>query len=187
MVLHPAHLDGTPGTLSLEQVAELAREVNVPVFVDAAYMVYPVSVMSSYWQRGADITAISAKYYGGPNSGGFLLGREDLIAAIDTQTPQVLIEARIVEAATTYAREIGIQWGGDFTASSATGNPTGLAFPSSIGVAGGATDSPRQGRDLRAGCGTGGNPPAGPAGGLRALCPAAGKRRALAACHQRQR
>jgi type IV pilus assembly protein PilQ len=66
---------------------------------------------------------------------------EALIGTLDTQTPQVLIESRVVEAATTYAREIGIQWGGDFSASSATGNPTGLAFPSSVGVAGGATDS----------------------------------------------
>jgi type IV pilus assembly protein PilQ len=66
---------------------------------------------------------------------------EALIRNLDTQTPQVLIEGRIVEASSTYAREIGIQWGGDFSASSATGNPTGLAFPSTVGMAGGATDS----------------------------------------------
>lgn len=66
---------------------------------------------------------------------------EALIRNLDTQTPQVLIEGRIVEATSTFAREIGIQWGGDFAASSATGNPTGLGFPSSVGVAGGATDS----------------------------------------------
>lgn len=66
---------------------------------------------------------------------------EALIRNLDTQTPQVLIESRIVEATSLYAREIGIQWGGDFAASSATGNPTGLAFPSTIGLAGGATDS----------------------------------------------
>jgi type IV pilus assembly protein PilQ len=66
---------------------------------------------------------------------------EALIRNLDTQTPQVLIEGRIVEASSTYAREIGIQWGGDFSASTATANPTGLAFPSTVGVAGGATDS----------------------------------------------
>ncbi|HUT77003.1 MAG TPA: type IV pilus secretin PilQ, partial [Polyangia bacterium] len=66
---------------------------------------------------------------------------EALIRNLDTQTPQVLIEGRIVEASSTYAREIGIQWGGDFSASSATGNPTGLAFPSTVGMAGGGTDS----------------------------------------------
>ena len=48
-----------------------------------------------------------------------------------TRPPQVLIEARIVEATSTYARAIGIQWGGDGTRPPAIGNPTGLAFPSS--------------------------------------------------------
>lgn len=66
---------------------------------------------------------------------------EELVRNLDTQTPQVLIEARIVEASSTYTRQLGIQWGGDFLASSATGNPTGLVFPSSIGMAGGATDT----------------------------------------------
>jgi type IV pilus assembly protein PilQ len=65
---------------------------------------------------------------------------DELIHALDTQTPQVLIEARVVEATSQYLRDIGIQWGGDATASAATGNPTGLSFPSSIGVVGGASD-----------------------------------------------
>jgi type IV pilus assembly protein PilQ len=64
---------------------------------------------------------------------------EELIRALDTQTPQVLIEARIVEANSTFTREIGIQWGGDATFSQATGNDTGIAFPNSIGIAGGAS------------------------------------------------
>lgn len=62
---------------------------------------------------------------------------EDLVRSLDTQTPQVLIESRIVEAGSTYSRDIGIQWGGAAVMSSATGNPTGLRFPSDIGVAGG--------------------------------------------------
>ncbi len=65
---------------------------------------------------------------------------EELVRNLDTQTPQVLIEARIVEATSTYQRELGIQWGGDFSGGPATGNATGLSFPSSVGVAGGATD-----------------------------------------------
>ena len=66
---------------------------------------------------------------------------EELVHNLDTQTPQVLIEARIVEARTTFTRDIGIQWGGDAITSAATGNPTGIAFPSTVGVAGGATDA----------------------------------------------
>jgi type IV pilus assembly protein PilQ len=65
---------------------------------------------------------------------------DQLINALDTITPQVLIEARVVEATSNYLRDVGIQWGGDGTLSPATGNPTGLAFPSSIGFAGGASD-----------------------------------------------
>ncbi|TFH31737.1 MAG: type IV pilus secretin PilQ [Myxococcales bacterium] len=72
---------------------------------------------------------------------------EDLVRSLDTQTPQVLIEARIVEASSTYSRDIGIQWGGAAVMSSATGNPTGLRFPSDIGVAGGVpvNNAPTQG------------------------------------------
>lgn len=65
---------------------------------------------------------------------------EELTRSLDTQTPQVLVEARIVEATSRYIRDVGIQWGGDATFSAATGNPTGLAFPNAIGVAGGASD-----------------------------------------------
>jgi len=66
---------------------------------------------------------------------------EELVRSLDTQTPQVLVEARIVEATSRYLRDVGIQWGGDATFSPATGNPTGLAFPSAVGIAGGATDT----------------------------------------------
>lgn len=64
---------------------------------------------------------------------------EELVRSLDTQTPQVLIEARIVEATSQFSREVGIQWGGDATFSEATGNPTGLGFPSRVTVAGGAS------------------------------------------------
>jgi type IV pilus assembly protein PilQ len=66
---------------------------------------------------------------------------EELVRSLDTQTAQVLVEARIVEATSSYTRDIGIQWGGDAAASAATGNATGLAFPSSVTLAGGATDA----------------------------------------------
>ncbi|MBM4360327.1 MAG: type IV pilus secretin PilQ, partial [Deltaproteobacteria bacterium] len=65
---------------------------------------------------------------------------EELVRALDTQTPQVLIEARIVEATSSFKRDVGIQWGGDVAFSPGTGNETGTAFPSSIGLVGGASD-----------------------------------------------
>jgi type IV pilus assembly protein PilQ len=66
---------------------------------------------------------------------------EELTRALDTQTPQVLVEARIVEATSRYLRDVGIQWGGDASMSAATGNPTGLVFPNSVGMVGGASDA----------------------------------------------
>jgi type IV pilus assembly protein PilQ len=66
---------------------------------------------------------------------------EELIRSLDTQTAQVLIEARIVEATSKYLRDVGIQWGGDVTFGPATANPTGVAFPSAVSAAGGAYDN----------------------------------------------
>jgi type IV pilus assembly protein PilQ len=66
---------------------------------------------------------------------------EELVRSLDTQTAQVLIEARIVEATSKYLRDVGIQWGGDVTFGPATGNPTGVAFPSSVSAAGGSYDN----------------------------------------------
>jgi len=37
---------------------------------------------------------------------------KELVRRLDTQTPQVLIQAQIIEASTDFSRELGIQWGG---------------------------------------------------------------------------
>jgi type IV pilus assembly protein PilQ len=60
----------------------------------------------------------------------------ELTKRLDKQTPQVLIEARIVEASSNNLEELGIQWGGIGQATAATGNPTGLSFPGDLTVAG---------------------------------------------------
>ncbi|MBI5342264.1 MAG: type IV pilus secretin PilQ [Deltaproteobacteria bacterium] len=39
---------------------------------------------------------------------------KSLIARLDTATPQVLIEARIVEVDTSFSTELGVQWGGSY-------------------------------------------------------------------------
>lgn len=60
-----------------------------------------------------------------------------LVMALDTQTPQVQIDARIVEVNTNFSQSAGIQWGGNLNFSPGTGMPTGLFFPNSVGVSGG--------------------------------------------------
>ena len=62
-----------------------------------------------------------------------------LVKVLDKPIPQVMIEARIVEASTSFTRDLGVQWGGTFSADAAHGNSTGLTFPNSIGVTGGPT------------------------------------------------
>lgn len=84
-VLYPAHLEGKPGTLPLRQVIEIARRKNVPVLVDAAGQVYPISKMKGYTAMGADLVCFGAKYLGAPNSSGILCGREDLVSAAGLQ------------------------------------------------------------------------------------------------------
>ncbi|MBJ94691.1 MAG: hypothetical protein CMP23_09510 [Rickettsiales bacterium] len=64
-----------------------------------------------------------------------------LVKALDTRTPQVHIEARIVEANQSFSRALGIQWGGNLNFSPDTGAPTGLFFPNSVRVSGGQTAS----------------------------------------------
>lgn len=81
-VLHPVHLEEQNGTLPLARVAEIAHEASVPVIVDAAYMSYPTELIARYGNEGADLVCLSAKYFWGPNGGGFVYGRQGLIDAI---------------------------------------------------------------------------------------------------------
>jgi type IV pilus assembly protein PilQ len=57
----------------------------------------------------------------------------ELIKTLDTQTPQVLIEARIVQVSPTYTRSLGVQWGAQTTQSSGV-NKIGVTS----GITGGA-------------------------------------------------
>ncbi len=61
---------------------------------------------------------------------------EKLITVVDTPTPQVSIEARVVEASATFVRNLGIQWGFRGVADQYYGNATNLQFPNSILVDG---------------------------------------------------
>jgi type IV pilus assembly protein PilQ len=71
-----------------------------------------------------------------------------LVQTLDRQTPQVMIEARIVEASRDFSRELGVRFGGQYTA------VTDRTFPNRIGVSGASTD-PNFVVDLPAAVGTG--------------------------------
>jgi type IV pilus assembly protein PilQ len=59
-----------------------------------------------------------------------------LVEQLDQQTPQIKIEARIVEVKDVYQKELGIQWGAGFTADAAHGNALAYQFPNSLSIKG---------------------------------------------------
>ena len=60
----------------------------------------------------------------------------DLLKNLDTPTPQVLIEARIVEATRQFQKQLGVDWRINGVADTGHGNTTGLVFPNQGTVAG---------------------------------------------------
>jgi type IV pilus assembly protein PilQ len=55
-----------------------------------------------------------------------------LLDNLDTPTPQVMIETRIVETTKTFGRNLGISWGISGSVDQAHGNTTNLSFPNTI-------------------------------------------------------
>lgn len=67
------------------------------------------------------------------------------IKELDTPTPQVLIEARIVQGDTRVTRDLGIQWGGRVSTRSgmfSLGGGRGVASAGTVGTAGAVLESP---------------------------------------------
>ena len=52
-----------------------------------------------------------------------------LITTLDTETPQVMIEARIVETTRQFSQDLGVVWGFSAIADASRGTQTGIAFP----------------------------------------------------------
>ncbi|MBI5043504.1 MAG: type IV pilus secretin PilQ [Nitrospirae bacterium] len=66
----------------------------------------------------------------------------NLIKSLDTKTPQVMIEARIVEARSGFSRELGVQWGGDYSGNiTSRGRTTGNYLLSGGGTKAASTDT----------------------------------------------
>lgn len=71
---------------SLPKVVEIAHAHDVPVIVDAAAEVPPVSNLSRFIEDGADLVVFSGgKTIRGPQTTGILAGREDLIESVALQ------------------------------------------------------------------------------------------------------
>ena len=71
----------------------------------------------------------------------------EVVKELDSKTPQVMIEARIIEVNSNFTRELGVQWGGrvfesgsagNFLVTSATGGTAGTAGAAGSSLTGGA-------------------------------------------------
>lgn len=72
---------------TLAAVAEVARAAGVPLLVDAAAQLPPVSNLRRFLEEGADLVAFSGgKAIRGPQASGILCGRKDLVASAALQT-----------------------------------------------------------------------------------------------------
>lgn len=71
------------GDLPLQRVIDIASEHSVPVVVDGAAQLPPISNLWNYTQMGAALAVFSGgKDLRGPQSSGLVLGRADLIDAV---------------------------------------------------------------------------------------------------------
>ena len=72
------------GSISFAEIASLCREHGIPVIVDAAAEIPPVSNIHRYLDEGASLVVFSGgKEFRGPQASGMILGSRELIAACD--------------------------------------------------------------------------------------------------------
>ena len=68
-------------SVHIRDIIRIAHDRDLPVIVDAAGQVYPTDRLSKWAQMGADAVAYGAKYFGGVNGSGLLVGKKELIEA----------------------------------------------------------------------------------------------------------
>ncbi len=113
------------------QAAEPTRTVIKKLSYSKAAEIVPVlqSVMS---KRGAIVVDQRTNTLIIRETPTYLPAVLQLIDNLDTATPQVVIESRIVETTKSLGRSLGINWQVQGKAANETGNTTNLIFPSSI-------------------------------------------------------
>ncbi|MGD2142756.1 MAG: aminotransferase class V-fold PLP-dependent enzyme, partial [Candidatus Bathyarchaeota archaeon] len=77
-------ITSTPGRydVPIEETVNIAHDYDIPVILDAAGKTWPLEGLTKYTKMGVDLVCYGGKYVGGPNSTGWVQGREDLIEAI---------------------------------------------------------------------------------------------------------
>ncbi len=79
-MMHFSNFANSEGQIKVDEWVKLAKEWNIPTFIDAAADTPPVSHLWDYANMGYDLIAFSGgKALRGPQCAGLLLGREDLV------------------------------------------------------------------------------------------------------------
>ena len=80
-MMHFTNFANAAGQIKVDEWPRLAKEYNLPTFIDAAADTPPVSHLWDYVTMGYDLIAFSGgKAMRGPQCAGLLLGRKDLVA-----------------------------------------------------------------------------------------------------------
>ena len=113
------------------QAAEPTRTVIKKLSYSKAAEIVPVlqSVMS---KRGAIVVDTRTNTLIIRETPTYMPAVLQLIDNLDTATPQVVIESRIVETTKSLGRSLGINWSVNGKATNETGNTTNLVFPNMI-------------------------------------------------------
>ena len=70
--------------LSLEDIVDIGRANDIPVIADAASQIYPIEYFLKIAQT-ADLVCFAGKFFGAPNSTGFVCGNKSLVDAVADQ------------------------------------------------------------------------------------------------------
>jgi uncharacterized pyridoxal phosphate-dependent enzyme len=80
-MMHFTNFANAAGQIKVEEWVKLAKEYNIPSFIDAAADTPPVSHLWDYTNMGYDLAAFSGgKAIRGPQCAGLLIGKKDLVA-----------------------------------------------------------------------------------------------------------
>lgn len=82
MFFYVAEAERMRGSIPLYEIARVVKKHGIPVVVDAAAELPPVTNVKKYLQQGADLVIFSGgKEFRGPQSSGIILGKTQLIEA----------------------------------------------------------------------------------------------------------
>lgn len=78
-ILALARAEGTPGTLDIPQMVEIAEKAGIALILDAAAEIYPLERMRTLPSSGAALVCYGAKYLGSTHSSGILCGKRKYV------------------------------------------------------------------------------------------------------------